>query len=404
MEYFTLLTQKGSEKVAAATAANTTVNLTYIALGDGNGTVPMPDASKEALVNEVYRAPLNELRVDENNANWLVAEGYVPSDEGNFWVREVGIFDSDGDLIIIGNYPETFKPITSNGVAKDLYMKVITEVSSADAVTLQVDPSVVMASQDYVNERLKDKSDKDHNHDEKYALKTLFPLESTDNAIARFDRTSGKLKNSKVLIDDNGNIKQGLQNNNINTVSMVGLSLPCGNLFARVNGSGLGISDNVKINGDVNSGAMKSCSYSFSSYATAYQQSAGKHVWFSAPYGSKDSVISFNKSMELSNTGVLSTLSQGELIGIVASSLVENGGYIKYSNGFIEQWGFVEDTWTDKTFPIAFPNKCFNVIGVDKDFGGGITTAEILSASQFRLKSGTGASSGQFIFYRAIGN
>jgi phage-related tail fiber protein len=164
MEYFTLLTKIGAEKIAAATAANTTVALAEIALGDGNGTVPMPDASKTALVNEVYRAPLNDLRVDENNANWLVAEGYVPSDEGNFWVREVGIFDSDGDLIIIGNYSETFKPVTADGVAKDLYMKVITEVSSADAVTLQVDPSVVMASQDYVNERLKDKAEKTHEH------------------------------------------------------------------------------------------------------------------------------------------------------------------------------------------------------------------------------------------------
>jgi len=164
MEYFTLLTQVGAEKIAAATAANTTVALAEIALGDGNGTVPMPDASKTALVNEVYRAPLNDLRVDENNANWLVAEGYVPSDEGNFWVREVGVFDSDGDLIIIGNYPETFKPITSNGVAKDLYMKVITEVSSADAVALSVDPSVVMASQEFVNERLKNKAEKTHEH------------------------------------------------------------------------------------------------------------------------------------------------------------------------------------------------------------------------------------------------
>lgn len=160
MEYFTLLTQIGAQKIAAATAANTTVALAEIALGDGNGTVPMPDASKTALVNEVYRAPLNDLRVDENNANWLVAEGYVPSDEGNFWVREVGVFDNDGDLIIIGNYPETFKPITSNGVAKDLYMKVITEVSSGDAVALSVDPSVVMASQEFVNERLKNKAEK----------------------------------------------------------------------------------------------------------------------------------------------------------------------------------------------------------------------------------------------------
>lgn len=164
MEYFTLLTQIGAQKIAAATAANTTISLAEIALGDGNGTVPMPDASKTALVNEVYRAPLNDLRVDENNANWLVAEGYVPSDEGNFWVREVGVFDSDGDLIIIGNYSETFKPVTADGVAKDLYMKVITEVSSADAVTLQVDPSVVMASQEFVNERLKDKAEKTHKH------------------------------------------------------------------------------------------------------------------------------------------------------------------------------------------------------------------------------------------------
>lgn len=161
MEYFTLLTKIGAQKIAAATAANTTISLAEIALGDGNGTVPMPDASKTALVNEVYRAPLNDLRVDENNANWLVAEGYVPSDEGNFWVREVGVFDSDGDLIIIGNYSETFKPVTADGVAKDLYMKVITEVSSADAVTLLVNPSVVMASQEFVNERLKNKVTQD---------------------------------------------------------------------------------------------------------------------------------------------------------------------------------------------------------------------------------------------------
>lgn len=175
MEYFTLLTQIGAQKIAAATAANTTVALAEIALGDGNGTVPMPDASKTALVNEVYRAPLNDLRVDENNANWLVAEGYVPSDEGNFWVREVGIFDADGDLIIIGNYSETFKPVTADGVAKDLYMKVITEVSSADAVTLLVDPSVVMASQEFVNERLKNRPTNEEMHTAISAIQT-FPI------------------------------------------------------------------------------------------------------------------------------------------------------------------------------------------------------------------------------------
>lgn len=169
MQYFTLLTAKGAEKIAAATAANTTVDLTHIALGDGNGSVVMPDASKTALVNEVYRASLNDLRVDATNANWVVAESNVPASQGNFWVREVGVFDVDGDLIAIGNYPETFKPVTADGVAKDLYMKVIFEVSSSDAVTLQVDPSVVMASQEYVNNEMAKKADANHNHDTSYA-------------------------------------------------------------------------------------------------------------------------------------------------------------------------------------------------------------------------------------------
>lgn len=119
----------------------------------------MPDASKTALANEKFRAPLNDLRVDEKNSSWFIAEGYIPSNQGNFWVREVGVFDTDGDLIAIGNYPETFKPIITAGVAKDLYIKVIFEVSSSDTVTLQVDPSIVMASQEYVNSRLIKKAD-----------------------------------------------------------------------------------------------------------------------------------------------------------------------------------------------------------------------------------------------------
>lgn len=169
MEYFTLITSIGASKIALATANNTTLALTHIAVGDGAGNIAMPDASRTALVNETYRASLTDLTVDENNTNWVVAVGYIPSNEGNFWVREVGIFDVDGDLIAIGNYPETFKPVTADGVAKDLYMKVIFEVSSLESITLQVDPSLVMASREFVDNGLKDKSDKTHNHDLTYA-------------------------------------------------------------------------------------------------------------------------------------------------------------------------------------------------------------------------------------------
>lgn len=155
MEYFTLLTQLGAVKIAAATAANTTVKLAHIAVGDGNGIVPIPNDSKTALVNEVFRTSLNNLQVDESNDNWIITEGYISSNDGNFWIREVGLFDVDGDLIAIGNYPETFKPLMTDGVAKDLYIKVIIEVSSSDNVTIQIDSSVVMASHEYVKNELK---------------------------------------------------------------------------------------------------------------------------------------------------------------------------------------------------------------------------------------------------------
>ncbi|MFA6684634.1 MAG: phage tail protein, partial [Arcobacteraceae bacterium] len=166
MDYFTLLTQTGATKITAAAANNTTVNLTHIAVGDGAGSVVMPDASQTALVGETYKTQLSDLKVDDNNSNWLVAVGYIPSDIGNFWVREVGIFDEDGDLIAVGNYPETFKPVMANNVAKDLYISVIIETSNAEAVTLTIDPSIVMASRLYVEENF---SNKQHKHDEEYA-------------------------------------------------------------------------------------------------------------------------------------------------------------------------------------------------------------------------------------------
>lgn len=150
MTYLNILTSVGAAKLAAATANNTTVNLTSIAVGDGNGTVPTPVASQTILINEVFRANLNDLRIDANNDNWIVTEGYIPATDGNFWIREVGIFDEEGDLIAVGNYPETFKPVLADNVAKDLYIQVIIEVANADSVAIQIDPSVVLATREHV--------------------------------------------------------------------------------------------------------------------------------------------------------------------------------------------------------------------------------------------------------------
>jgi phage-related tail fiber protein len=161
MAFYTILTDIGKAKLANATALGTVVSLTEIAVGDGGGVVTSPKTTDTSLVNEVWRAALNNISIDSNNANWIVAEGYIPSTDGNFTVREVGLFDFDGDMIAVGNYPDTYKPTLDTGSAKDLYIKVIIEVSDADVVELKIDPSVVLATRKFVEDGFYTKEETD---------------------------------------------------------------------------------------------------------------------------------------------------------------------------------------------------------------------------------------------------
>ena len=161
MAFYTILTEIGKAKLANATALGTTLQLTGIAVGDGGGVAVTPTETMTALVNQVWTGPINHLYVDTSNANWIVAESYIPTDVGDFTVREVGIFDIDGDLIAIGNYPDTYKPISTSGAAKDLYLKIVIEVSNSSTVELKIDPAVVLASRKYVDDSLAS-----HNADE----------------------------------------------------------------------------------------------------------------------------------------------------------------------------------------------------------------------------------------------
>jgi phage-related tail fiber protein len=154
MAFYTILTDIGKAKLANATSLGDSVSLKEIAVGDGGGVATSPQSDDTALTNEVWRADLNNISIDSSNANWIVCEGYIPSDVGDFTVREVGLFDVDGDMIAIGNYPDTYKPTLDSGSAKDLYIKVIIEVSDADVVELKIDPSVVLSTRKYVDDEV----------------------------------------------------------------------------------------------------------------------------------------------------------------------------------------------------------------------------------------------------------
>jgi len=148
--FYTLLTKQGLAAVANATALNTPVNLTKMAVGDGGGAATTPKETQTALVAQKYSANLNQLTIDTSNPNYLIAEMIIPTTVGGWYVREVGIFDSAGNLFAIANFPETYKPQLAEGSGRDLVIRIVIQVSNASAVTLQVDPAVTLASQAWV--------------------------------------------------------------------------------------------------------------------------------------------------------------------------------------------------------------------------------------------------------------
>ncbi|AGQ74959.1 tail fiber protein [Salmonella enterica] len=162
-EFYTLLTDRGMAKIASALADKKQIHLQKMAVGDGGGQYYEPTASQTKLRHEVWRGEMNTLTVEPNNPNWLIAELVLPEDVGGWYVREVGVFDDEGELIAIGKFPESYKPLLPGGCGKQVCIRLIMEVSNTTAVTLTVDPSIVLATRDYVDVRL-DEHEHSTNH------------------------------------------------------------------------------------------------------------------------------------------------------------------------------------------------------------------------------------------------
>ncbi|MEI9741959.1 phage tail protein [Enterobacter ludwigii] len=151
-KYFALLTNIGAAKLANATALGAQVEITQMAVGDGNGALPTPNPTQTALTHELRRAQLNMLTIDPVNTNQIIAEQVIPEDVGGWWIREIGLFDKDGDMIAVANCAETYKPQLQEGSGRVQVIRVILIVSSTEAVTLKIDPSVVLATRKYVDD------------------------------------------------------------------------------------------------------------------------------------------------------------------------------------------------------------------------------------------------------------
>ncbi|NMP27216.1 phage tail protein [Rahnella sp. SAP-1] len=151
-KFFALLTNQGAAKLANAAALGTKIQITQMGVGDGGGTLPTPTRAQTALVNEKRRAVLNGLSVDAANSSQIIAEQIIPENEGGFWIREIGLYDSDNTLIAVANCPETYKPMLAEGSGRTQTVRMILIINSTEAVTLKIDPAVVLATRQYVDD------------------------------------------------------------------------------------------------------------------------------------------------------------------------------------------------------------------------------------------------------------
>ncbi|NUL65068.1 phage tail protein, partial [Escherichia coli] len=153
-KFYTLLTDIGAAKLASAAALGVPLKITHMAVGDGGGTLPTPDAKQSALVNEKRRAALNMLYIDPQNSSQIIAEQVIPENEGGWWIREVGLFDESGALIAVGNCPESYKPQLAEGSGRTQTVRMVLITSSTDNITLKIDPAVVLATRHYVDQQI----------------------------------------------------------------------------------------------------------------------------------------------------------------------------------------------------------------------------------------------------------
>lgn len=151
MKYFALLTKLGENLLAQATALGTKLELTHMAVGDGGGSLPTPDTNQTKLIAEKRRAAINTLFIDDKNKNQIIAEQIIPEQDGGWWIREIGLFDKAGNLIAVANCPETYKPQLAEGSGRTQSIRMVLIVSHTESVTLKIDPSVVLATREYVN-------------------------------------------------------------------------------------------------------------------------------------------------------------------------------------------------------------------------------------------------------------
>ncbi|EEY0132985.1 phage tail protein [Escherichia coli] len=217
-KFKTIITDTGAKKLAQAAAPDgNPVHLTHMAVGDGGGTLPTPDSKQTRLVHEVWRHTVNRVILDATHQNRIIAELVIPPETGGFWIREIGVFDEHGDLIAVGNTAESYKPAVAEGSGRAQTFRTILTVSSTATVALTVDNTMVMATVDYVNDKLKEHEQSRRHPDASLTAKGFVQLSSATNSTSEALAATPKavkaaydLANGKYTAQDATTARKGI--------------------------------------------------------------------------------------------------------------------------------------------------------------------------------------------------
>ncbi|MCJ8490507.1 tail fiber protein [Escherichia coli] len=217
-KFKTVITDTGAKKLAQAAAPDgKPVRLTHMAVGDGGGTLPTPDSKQTRLVHEVWRHTVNRVILDATHQNRIIAELVIPPETGGFWIREIGVFDEHGDLIAVGNTAESYKPTVAEGSGRAQTFRTILTVSSTATVALTVDNTMVMATVDYVDDKLKEHEQSRRHPDASLTAKGFTQLSSATNsesetlaATPKAVKAAYDLANGKYTAQDATTARKGI--------------------------------------------------------------------------------------------------------------------------------------------------------------------------------------------------
>lgn len=217
-KFRTVITTAGAAKLAAATApGGRKVNITTMAVGDGGGKLPVPDAGQTGLIHEVWRHALNKISQDKRNSNYIIAELVIPPEVGGFWMRELGLYDDAGTLIAVANMAESYKPALAEGSGRSQTCRMVIIVSSVASVALTIDTTTVMATQDYVDDKIAEHGQSRRHPDASLTAKGFTQLSNATNSTSETLAATPKavkaaydLANGKYTAQDATTARKGL--------------------------------------------------------------------------------------------------------------------------------------------------------------------------------------------------